>query len=272
MSGRCVPPAKGSFSAHTSPGAGSWRMTAATASGIAPRWTGMCSACDDHAATVVEQRGRAVATLLDVRRERGADEHRAHLLRDRAQRAADHLQLDGDHRTRSRTSVPCASVSPAQPSGTQQVAPSSTTSSGPDTRRRSAARSSRAGPGADIGRAHRDELNDAPAVGVPVALLVHPVEALVELRPRAAPTARTTGRGSEGSLRPPPEARRRRRADRGTSGRGRAARRLQRARRRRAHLRPPARAPRRSRAPPRARRRGAARRRRMRRARSSRGS
>ena len=44
MSGRCVPPVNGSFSAHTSPGAGSWHMTAATASGIAPRWTGMCSA------------------------------------------------------------------------------------------------------------------------------------------------------------------------------------------------------------------------------------
>ena len=32
------------MSTKTSPGAGSWRITAATASGIAPRWTGMCSA------------------------------------------------------------------------------------------------------------------------------------------------------------------------------------------------------------------------------------
>ncbi len=45
MSGRCVPPAYGSLMAQTSPGAGSCLITAATASGIAPRCTGMCSAC-----------------------------------------------------------------------------------------------------------------------------------------------------------------------------------------------------------------------------------
>ena len=45
MSGRCVPPAKGSLRMKTSSRPGSWRMTAATASGMAPRWTGMCSAC-----------------------------------------------------------------------------------------------------------------------------------------------------------------------------------------------------------------------------------
>ena len=44
-SGRCVPPAYGSFRIHGSPGAGSCAITAATASGIAPRCTGMCSAC-----------------------------------------------------------------------------------------------------------------------------------------------------------------------------------------------------------------------------------
>ncbi len=43
-SGRCVPPVYGSFRIHVSPGAGSRARTAATASGIAPRWTGMCSA------------------------------------------------------------------------------------------------------------------------------------------------------------------------------------------------------------------------------------
>ena len=36
-SGRCVPPAYGSLRMKTSPRAGSWRMTAATASDIAPR-------------------------------------------------------------------------------------------------------------------------------------------------------------------------------------------------------------------------------------------
>ena len=44
MSGRCVPPEKGSLTAKTSPGPGSRSITAATASGIAPRCTGMCSA------------------------------------------------------------------------------------------------------------------------------------------------------------------------------------------------------------------------------------
>jgi hypothetical protein len=38
----------------------------------------------DHPPAFVEERGRAVATLLDVRRECGTDEHGAHLLRDRA--------------------------------------------------------------------------------------------------------------------------------------------------------------------------------------------
>ncbi len=44
MSGRWVPPVNGSLTAKTSPGAGSRAITAATASGIAPRCTGMCSA------------------------------------------------------------------------------------------------------------------------------------------------------------------------------------------------------------------------------------
>src|SRR5947208_7215695 len=45
MSGRCVPPVYGSLRMKTSSGLGSRASTAATASGIAPRWTGMCSAC-----------------------------------------------------------------------------------------------------------------------------------------------------------------------------------------------------------------------------------
>ena len=51
----------------------------------------------DHPPVGVEERGRAVTALLDVRREGRAHEDRAHLLGDRAQRAPDHLQLDGDH-------------------------------------------------------------------------------------------------------------------------------------------------------------------------------
>ena len=84
----------------------------------------------DHASRLVEHRRRAVAALLDVRRERRADEHGPHLLRDSAERAAEHLQLDV-HRV--STSVPSAFVSPCQPSGTQQVAPDSSSVRGPST-------------------------------------------------------------------------------------------------------------------------------------------
>ena len=45
MSGRCVPPAKGSLRIHERPGACCSSSTIATAAGIAPRCTGMCSAC-----------------------------------------------------------------------------------------------------------------------------------------------------------------------------------------------------------------------------------
>ena len=44
MSGRWLPPENGSLSTNTSRGPGSRSITAATASGIAPRCTGMCSA------------------------------------------------------------------------------------------------------------------------------------------------------------------------------------------------------------------------------------
>src|SRR3954452_4174935 len=45
MSGRCVPPRYGSLSTHDTPSRWSSPTTAATAAGIAPRCTGMCSAC-----------------------------------------------------------------------------------------------------------------------------------------------------------------------------------------------------------------------------------
>ena len=48
----------------------------------------------DHPPVGREERRRAVAPLLDVRREGGADEHGAHLLCNRPQRAADDLELD----------------------------------------------------------------------------------------------------------------------------------------------------------------------------------
>ena len=48
----------------------------------------------DHPPAPVEERGRAVAALLDVGRERGADEHGAHLVGDGAERRADQLELN----------------------------------------------------------------------------------------------------------------------------------------------------------------------------------
>src|SRR5580765_1195861 len=83
---------------------------------------------DDHPATLVEERGRAVAPLLDVRGERGADQDGAHLLGDRAQAAADDLELDV-HSLVSTNVGP--SLAPTHPGGSQQVEPSSSTTAGP---------------------------------------------------------------------------------------------------------------------------------------------
>ena len=128
----------------------------------------------DHPAALVEERGRAVAPLLDVRRERGADEGGAHLLGDRAQRAADDLELNV-HARRDLQASP--SLAPTHPRGSQQVAPSSSSTCGPDT---SAGHPAPAGGRAadDVGGAHGDELDRARPVGVAVPLLVRAVERL----------------------------------------------------------------------------------------------
>src|SRR5205823_3894426 len=98
-----------------------------------------------HAAPRVEERGRAVAPLLDVGRERGADKRRAHLLRDRAERRAEKLELNIHDRV--STSVVDPSLTPSHPGATQQVAPRSSTSAGPSRRSGSPGGSSNAGPG-----------------------------------------------------------------------------------------------------------------------------
>ena len=140
------------------PGRG--RMTAATASGMAPRWTGMCSACAIMRPRCVEERGRAVAALLDVRREGRADEHGAHLLGDRAQGAADEPG--------ARLFTVCVQLAavlrpipnPHPPGGIQQVAPSSSSTAGPVTsNRRPAGSSIGRGPGRTLRGPNRDELD-----------------------------------------------------------------------------------------------------------------
>jgi hypothetical protein len=88
----------------------------------------------DHRALGVEQRGRAVAALLDVGGVGAADQHRAGLLGDARQRAGEHAQRDGikAHR-RSSTSVPALSTAPDQPGRTTQVASANSTIAGPST-------------------------------------------------------------------------------------------------------------------------------------------
>ena len=77
----------------------------------------------DHLAGGIEQRGRGVAALLDVRRVRRADQRGAHLLARSAQRARDDLQLDRIDRahpasacSRRRCIVP-SSIELALPAG-----------------------------------------------------------------------------------------------------------------------------------------------------------
>ena len=139
----------------------------------------------DHPAAVIEQRRRAVAPFLDVRREGRPDEHGAHLLGDGKKRAADHLELDRDplatHRLRSSRSVPCPPRMPAQPSGTQHVAPGSSSTHGPSTGAPALRRIELEGRAwNDRGGSQGDELDLPVAVGIPVALLVRPMEAFRE--------------------------------------------------------------------------------------------
>src|SRR4029450_95067 len=108
----------------------------------------------DHATPRDEERGRAVAALLDVRGEGGADEDGAHLVGDRAKGGADDLELDVHFtvsaRSRgsfvSRRVVLVPSLTPTPPGGIQQVAPSSSSTRGPGASSGSAAGSSTRGP------------------------------------------------------------------------------------------------------------------------------
>jgi len=115
----------------------------------------LARAVRDHATAGVEDRGRAVPALLDVRGEGGADEDGAHLVGDRAKGCTDDLELDvhftGSARSRdsfvSRSVLLVPSLTPTHPGGSQQVAPSSSTTAGPVASNGSAAGSSNRGPG-----------------------------------------------------------------------------------------------------------------------------
>ncbi len=220
-----------------------------------------------HAPLLVEERGRAVAPLLDVRRERGADQRGAHLLGDRTQSGCDHLQLDRDHDVLPRTSVPCV-VGLARPAfrdpggravelECDRAAHGARFAANLDVRR-----------GADLGRPDRDELDLSGVIGVAVAGFVRLVEPLRQIGAKAdrelerLPGVAEVGLALRGQLRRPSRAGRRRSAP------SRGARPRQRGRAQTALPPRPARARFAGRARPRARTRATAPRRRRRRAQS----
>ena len=78
---RWLPPRNGSFTMIWSPRptvAPSASFAERTAAGMAPRCTGMCSACTSRSPRRGEQGGRRVHPLLDVGTEGGASQHLAH--------------------------------------------------------------------------------------------------------------------------------------------------------------------------------------------------
>ena len=149
----------------------------------------------DHPAALVEERRRAVAPLLDVRRERRADEHRAHLLGDRAQRAAENLELDVHGLVTHRVSRHVSpSLTPTHPGAASRSSRPVRARAGPARSRGPPAGGSSGGPGRTSAVRTATSSIAPLAVGVAVALLVRAVERLGEIACRAARSARTTGR------------------------------------------------------------------------------
>jgi hypothetical protein len=143
MSGRCVPPRNGSFSASTSPGLnGASSITSRTAAGIAPRCTGMCAACATISPGRVEHRARVIAPLLDVRRVRGVPSASpissamevsaaSAIARSEAESVIRRLVAPP---VRSSSRFPCASASATHPGSTRVVVSSCVTIAGPSMR------------------------------------------------------------------------------------------------------------------------------------------
>ena len=157
-------------------------------------------------------------------------------------RAAENLELDIHDRV-SLQPASCPIPNPHPPGGSQQVAPSSSSTAGPVTARaRPSRRSSSAGPGATSAvRTATSSIRRVP-VGVAVALLVRAVERLREIGPERHRQLERLACVAEVRLAVAPAARRPPRAGRRTSARGRAARRSPRARARTARRLPPGRA------------------------------
>ena len=173
MSGRCVPPAYGSLRTKTSSGCGLLGQRRRNRVGHRAEVDGNVLGLGDDPAAFVEEGGGAVAPLLDVGREGGADEDGAHLLGDRAERAAENLELN----VHVRVSLQVApSLAPTHPGGSQQVDPSSSSTAGPAISSRADLLGSMARARADLRRADGDELDRTVPVERAVPLLVRPVE------------------------------------------------------------------------------------------------
>ena len=98
----------------------------------------------NHPTARVEERGRAIAPFLDVRRERRVNENGAHLLGDRTQQGAENLELD----VHTRVTVHAGpSLTPTHPGGMYSVAPASSIRPGPFETRRALRGRSKSGPG-----------------------------------------------------------------------------------------------------------------------------
>ncbi len=202
MSGRCVPPVYGSFSAQTSPGAGSCAITAATASGIAPRCTGMCSAWTTilprSSKSAVEQSRRSLMLEENAARTRAAPISSAIARRPLPITWSSTAIIGAPGRgCRVRPSFP---TSPAAPSRSRPRAPRARAPSPRGARPRRARARARDGSrrcGArrarprDRGRRSRSALRGRGGTAL-------------RDRARAGRAARTTGRGSAGSASPSP--------------------------------------------------------------------
>ncbi len=131
-----------------------------------------------HPPARVEQAGRGVAALLDVRRVGRADEHRAHLLADRPQAAGEQRELDRiGHRARSSATSRARRSARASPGGPARS--SRAARSGPARRpvaprrlRRRRDRRSSSAPAERGGEPDRHQLELAVGVVEPVALAV----------------------------------------------------------------------------------------------------
>ena len=140
MSGRWVPPANGSLRIQLRPGACVALAHRRDRGGHRAEVHRDVLGLHDHLAARVEQRARGVAALLDVRRVRGPDQQRAHLLAGRVQRAEDDRAARSGP-GRPRPFMPASARScrrrrraPRQPGVTSSVASGSAQTAGPSIR------------------------------------------------------------------------------------------------------------------------------------------